>query len=121
MKAGALTKELLELGYRLDDTTTASLISLYGKEKKINQAAEIFAAVSDSCTSELIFGSMIDAYIKCDKAEEAFVVYNEVIEKGYDLGAVAVSRMVNTLSIAGTLWSRISDRHTVFHFLLTLV
>ncbi|KAG6571207.1 Pentatricopeptide repeat-containing protein, partial [Cucurbita argyrosperma subsp. sororia] len=101
LKAETLTKELLELGYRLDDATTASLISLYGKERKINQAAEIFAAVSDSCTSELIFGSMIDAYIKCDKAEEAFVVYNEVIEKGYDLGAVAVSRMVNTLSIAG--------------------
>ncbi|KAA0042408.1 pentatricopeptide repeat-containing protein [Cucumis melo var. makuwa] len=99
LKAGTLTKELLKLDCRLDDATIASLISLFGKEKKINQAAEILAAVAVSCKSTLIFGSMIDAYIKCDKAEEAFTLYKELIGKGYDLGAVAVSRIVNTLTV----------------------
>lgn len=94
---------------------------MYGKERKINQAAEVLAAVANSCTSTLIFGSMIDAYIKCDKAEEASTLYKELIEKGYDLGAVAVSRIVNTLTVGGMLWSHISDQHTSFLLFFTLV
>ncbi|CAK9172464.1 unnamed protein product [Ilex paraguariensis] len=69
---------------------------------KLRRAQEVFAAVADSFTTrKLLYNSMIDACIKCAKPEEAYLLYRDEAEKGHDLGAVAISMLVNVLTNCG--------------------
>ncbi|KAF5730779.1 pentatricopeptide repeat-containing protein [Tripterygium wilfordii] len=92
----------VKLGYKLNDGAVASLISSYGKLQKVELAQEVFAAYVDSpACGKLVFNSMIDAYAKVGRLEEAYLLYKEVIKKGHDLGAVAISIIVNALTNCG--------------------
>jgi pentatricopeptide repeat protein len=102
IKAETLTDQLTKLGCRLEATAIASLISLYAKQHNLKKAQEVFAAVGDSSSNEkLIYKSMIDAYSKCGKPEEAYSLYRQVAEEGHDLDAVAISIVVNALTNSG--------------------
>jgi pentatricopeptide repeat protein len=102
IKAETLTGKLIKLGYRLEAATIASLISLYAKQHDLKKAQEVFAAVADSSTNEkLIYKSMIDAYSKCGKPEEAYSLYKQLAEEGHDLDAVTISIVVNALTNSG--------------------
>ncbi|KAK9283509.1 hypothetical protein L1049_011755 [Liquidambar formosana] len=101
-KAETLYDQLIKLGCRPEDAAIASIISLYGEQQKLKQAPKIFSAVADSpATGKPIYNSMIDAYAKCGKPEEAYYLYKEVTEKGHDLGAVTISKVVNSLTNYG--------------------
>lgn len=101
-KAECLHALLLKLGYTPEDVASASMISLYGKQRKLKQAQEVFAAVADSSKArKLLYGSMIDAYAKCGTSEEAYLFFREETVKGHDLGAVAISMLVNVLTDCG--------------------
>lgn len=98
----ALNNQVVRLGCSVDDATIASIIGIYGKEQKLKQAQDIFTAVADSPTcGKLIFTSMIDAYIKCGKPEAAYSLYREAFKKGHDLGAIAISKVVYSLTTSG--------------------
>ncbi|GLT29265.1 hypothetical protein SLA2020_041420 [Shorea laevis] len=101
-KAEALNDQIIKLVFRLDEEAVASLISLYGKQKMLKEAQEVFNAAADSPTcGKLIFNSMIDAYVKCGKPEETFSPYKMATEKGHDLGAVTIRKVVNSLTSCG--------------------
>ncbi|PPD77251.1 hypothetical protein GOBAR_DD25817 [Gossypium barbadense] len=98
----ALNDQVVRLGCSVDDATIASIIGIYGKEQKLKQAQDIFTAVADSPTcGKLIYNSMIDAYIKCGKPEAAYSLYKEAFKKGHDLGAIAISKVVYSLTTSG--------------------
>ncbi|XP_062119748.1 pentatricopeptide repeat-containing protein At5g27270 isoform X1 [Humulus lupulus] len=102
-KARTLVYQFRELGCRLDDATVCSLISLYAKLHKLKQAEEVFHAFADSpATKKSLCKSMLDAYVKCGKAEKAFSLYKQVIaETGNCVDAVSISILVNSLSSSG--------------------
>ncbi|XVF56533.1 hypothetical protein PTKIN_Ptkin06aG0128700 [Pterospermum kingtungense] len=101
-KVQALNDQVVKLGCSMDDATIASIIGLYGKEQKLKQAQDVFTAASDSPThGKLIYNSMIDAYVKCGRPEAAYSLYKEAIRKGHYLGAVAISKVVNSLTNFG--------------------
>ncbi|KHG26795.1 hypothetical protein F383_09615 [Gossypium arboreum] len=98
----ALNDQVVRLGCSVDDATIASIIGIYGKEQKLKQAQDVFTAVADSPTcGKLIYNSMIDAYIKCGKSEAAYSLYKEAFKKGHDLGAIAISKVVYSLTTSG--------------------
>jgi pentatricopeptide repeat protein len=112
---------LIKLGCRLQGATIASLISLYAKQHKLKKAQEVFAAVADSPTCEkLIYNSMIDAYAKCGRPEEAYSLYKQVAEKGHDLNAVAISIVVNALTNIGMSGKLCRLTHSLFLSLYNL-
>lgn len=101
-KAEAVNGQLIKLGSRLEDETIASLISAYGRQNKLKQAQEVFAAVADSpILGNPIINSMIDACVKCGKFEEAYLLYEEVAQRGHNLGAVGIGMVVNALTNSG--------------------
>lgn len=102
-KAETYINQLAKLGCRVDDTTVASLISLYGKKRKLIKALEIFTAFADSPSAKkLLCNSMLDAYAKCGKPQEAYALYKQLTEEGHNLDAVAISIVVNALTNSGT-------------------
>lgn len=102
-KAKTLIIQLRKLGCRLDDVVVASLITLYGKQQNLKQAEEVFVTSADSpVTKKFLCKSMLDVYVKCGKAEEAYSLYKQVAETGHCLDAVALSIVVNSLSKRGT-------------------
>ncbi|KAK6232529.1 hypothetical protein SCA6_002602 [Theobroma cacao] len=101
-KAKALNDQVVKLSCSGDDATMASMIGLYGKEQKLKEARDVFTAVADSSTcGKLIYNSMIDAYVKCGKPETAYSLFKEANKKGHDLGAVAISKVVYSLTNFG--------------------
>lgn len=101
-KAEIRINQLLKLGCRVDNATISSLISLYGKKRKLTKAQEIFTAFADSpLAKKLLCNSMLDAYAKCGKSEEAYFLYKQLTEEGHDLDAVAISIVVNALTHSG--------------------
>lgn len=93
---------MIKLGFEPGDRASASLISLCGRKQKLEQAQRVFAALENfPTTGKLVYNSMIDAYVKCNKPEKAYSLYIEVTQKGQELGAVAVSMVVNSLSKNG--------------------
>ncbi|KAL5568239.1 hypothetical protein UlMin_024814 [Ulmus minor] len=102
LKAKTLIGHLSKIGFRLDDAIVASLISLYGKQNNLKDAQEVFLAFADSPASQkLLYNSMLDAFVKCGKPEEAFSLYRRVTEDGNGPDAVTISIVVNALSISG--------------------
>ncbi|KAK6936547.1 Pentatricopeptide repeat [Dillenia turbinata] len=94
--------EVIKLGCTPENRATASLINAYGRMLKLENAQKVFAAVADSpAIGKQIYNSMIDAYSKCAKPEEAYVLFKELTKKGHDLGAVGISIIVNALSKSG--------------------
>ncbi|KAG6738543.1 hypothetical protein POTOM_058163 [Populus tomentosa] len=101
-KAEAVNGQLIKLGSRLEDETIASMISAYGRQNKLKQAREVFAAVADSpIWGNPIINSMIDACVKCGKFEEACLLYEEVAQRGHILDAVGIGMVVNALTNSG--------------------
>lgn len=101
-KAECLYALLMKFGCMPEDAACASMISLYGKQQKLKQAQDVFAAVADSSKArKLLHGSMIDAFARCGKSEEAYQFFREETVKGHDLGAVAISMLVNVLTNCG--------------------
>lgn len=100
-QAKVLINQLIKLGCKLDDALVASLISFYAKKQKLQEAQELFFEFSDSPATEKLFNSMLDAYVKCGKPEEAYSLYKQVTERGHDPGAVAISIIVNGLANSG--------------------
>ncbi|KAK8559337.1 hypothetical protein V6N12_042616, partial [Hibiscus sabdariffa] len=101
-KVKALNDQIVRLGCSVDDATVASIIGLYRRNQKLEQAQDVFAAVAGSPTSgKLTYNSMIDACVKCGKPEVAYSLYKEAFKKGHDLGAIAISKVVNSLTNSG--------------------
>ncbi|XP_021648830.2 pentatricopeptide repeat-containing protein At5g27270 isoform X3 [Hevea brasiliensis] len=101
-EADTISAQVTKLGFRLEDEIIASLINLYGKRQKLKQAQEVFATVADSpLCGKSIVNSMIDAYVKCGKSEEAYSLYKELTDRGHNLGAVGISIIVNALTKCG--------------------
>lgn len=116
-KAEAVNGQLIKLGSRLEDETIASLISAYGRQKKLKQAQEVFAAVADSpILGNPIINSMIDACVKCGKFEEAYLLYEEVAQRGHNLGAVGIGMVVNALTNSGMIVNSLVDQPLSIHF-----
>lgn len=92
----------MKLGRKPEDAASASLIIFYGKQKKLKEALNVFESVADSSrTGSLLYNSIIDAYNRCDKQEEAYMFYKEEMEKGHFFGPVAISMLVNGLCNCG--------------------
>nr|GMD27969.1 pentatricopeptide repeat-containing protein At5g27270 [Ipomoea batatas] len=114
-KAENLLELLMKLGYKPEDSASASMISLYGKQKKLRQAEKIFAAVADSARNKtLLYDSMIDVYNRCNKHEEAYLFYKEEIKKGHVMGPVAISMLVNALTNCGKYQEAEDVIHSTF-------
>lgn len=119
-QAKTLLNQLMKLGYKLDDALVASLISSFAKQQRLIEAQEVFFVFSDSPANEKLFNSMLDAYVKCGKPEEAYSLYKQVTERGHGPGAVAISIVVNALSHSGmTPWmtSQIFRLHKLQKFM----
>ncbi|XP_027166844.1 pentatricopeptide repeat-containing protein At5g27270 isoform X2 [Coffea eugenioides] len=101
-KAEYLFELLIKMGNKPKDAASGSLISLYGKQQKLKQAEKVFATVANSSeTRGMLHSSMIDAYSKCDKHEEAYMFYKEETRQGNNFGPVAISMLVNALANRG--------------------
>lgn len=101
-KAEYLYGLLVKLGCEPDIGATSAMISVYGKQDKLEQAKEVFAVAAEfRPPGKPLYNSMIDAFAKCRKLDEAYLFYKEETEKGHDLGAVAISMLVNTLASFG--------------------
>ncbi|XP_059624948.1 pentatricopeptide repeat-containing protein At5g27270 isoform X2 [Cornus florida] len=120
-KAEFLYQLLIKLGCKPEDAASASLISLYGKQQKLEQAQKIFEAVVDySTTRETLYNAMIDAYANCGKPEDAYLFYKEVTEKGHDFSAVAISILVKALTNGGKYHEAENVIRSSFHDSLEL-
>lgn len=93
---------MIEFGCTLEDSASASMIRFYGKQHMLKEAQDIFEDVAGSlATGKVLYNSMIDAYIGCDKEEDAYLFYKEQTEKGHNLGPVAISILVKALTKSG--------------------
>lgn len=102
MKAESLYKLLIEQGCIPEHVASTSLISFYGKQRKPKQAREVFEMAADSpANAKLLCNSTIDAHVKGGQLEAAYLFYKEVSKGGHDLGAVAISKIVNALINGG--------------------
>ncbi|KAL0317867.1 UNVERIFIED_CONTAM: Pentatricopeptide repeat-containing protein [Sesamum angustifolium] len=94
-----LYEVMMRLGCGLEDAARASMITLYGKQKKLKQAQDVFAAVAAWGTDgSVVYSSMIDAYITSGREEDACLFYREQTKKGHKLGPVAISMLVKALT-----------------------
>ncbi|WOK94961.1 pentatricopeptide repeat-containing protein [Canna indica] len=99
VEAETLYKQILKIGFRPEDSSVASMISLYGRFHQIKQAQELFALVSHSSRFvNAAHNSLIDAYCKCGEIDEAIKLHEEMIDQGYTYDAVTISILVNTLT-----------------------
>lgn len=105
--AGDMASEYLyelmkNLGCPLEEASLASMISFYGKQKKLAQAQKVFASIADSSTDgKLISGAMIDAYITCSRDEDAYLFCREQATRGHNLGPISISILVKSLTSCG--------------------
>lgn len=101
-KAESLYRQLHELGLRPDDAAIASIISFYGRQKQLRQALEVYASAVNSCApGKAVYTSMIDAYCKCGKIDDATCLYREMVEQGHVPDAIIASVLVNALNKQG--------------------
>jgi len=59
---------------------------------------------------------MIDACVKCGKFEEAYLLYEEVAQRGHNLGAVGIGMVVNALTNSGMIVNSLVDQPLSIHF-----
>ncbi|KAL0304552.1 UNVERIFIED_CONTAM: Pentatricopeptide repeat-containing protein [Sesamum radiatum] len=77
-----LYEVMMRLGCGLEDAARAAIITLYGKQKKLKQAQDVFAGVAAWATDGgVVYSSMINAYITCGGEEDAFLFYREQTKK----------------------------------------
>ncbi|KAL0321678.1 UNVERIFIED_CONTAM: Pentatricopeptide repeat-containing protein [Sesamum calycinum] len=111
-----LYEVMMRLGCGLEDAARASMITLYGKQKKLKQAEDVFAAVAAWATDgSVVYSSMIDAYITCGREEDACLFYREQTKKGHKLGPVAISMLVKALTDCGKYSEAEEVIHNSFH------
>ncbi|CAA0813104.1 Pentatricopeptide repeat-containing protein [Striga hermonthica] len=90
---------MIRSGCKIEDAARASIISLYGKQKKLKQAEKVFFDGSGSATDlKVIYSSMIDAYVTCGRVQNAYLFFKEQTTQGHSLGAVAISKLVKALT-----------------------
>ncbi|KAK1412977.1 hypothetical protein QVD17_34633 [Tagetes erecta] len=101
-QAESLFNLLLKLGCKLEISTLSSMIYSYGKQNQMELAKQAFAAVADASSEQKhLYSCMIDLFVKSEKVDEAYLFYVEEDNKGHDVGAVAISILVNALSNCG--------------------
>ncbi|RAL46933.1 hypothetical protein DM860_016567 [Cuscuta australis] len=111
-KAENLLELLMKLGCKPEESATAHMIYLCGKQHKLRQAEKIFAAVADSTRNlTLLYDSMIDAYTRCNEQHEAYLFYKEEFKKGHAMSPVATSMLVNAL----TNYAKYKEAEDVIH------
>lgn len=95
--------KLIELGLKPDDSSVASLIIHYGQNMQLEQAWEVFDSVSglSSLVGGIVLKAMIDALCKCLKIDEAYSLYNDLVNRGCTQDAVTISILVNALTKHG--------------------
>lgn len=101
-EAESLFVLLLKMGCKPDISTLSSMIYLYGKQNQVERAKQVFAAVADSSAAQKhLFSCFIDVFAKSAKVDEAYLFYNEENKKGRNIGAVAITKLVNALNGCG--------------------
>ncbi|GER33472.1 pentatricopeptide repeat-containing protein [Striga asiatica] len=90
---------MIRNGCKIEDAARASIISLYGKQKKLKQAEEVFFDGFGSAKD--LYSSMIDAYVTCGRVQNAYLFFKEQTTQGHSLGAVAISKLVKALTSCG--------------------
>ncbi|KAL8167001.1 hypothetical protein V2J09_008500 [Rumex salicifolius] len=99
-KGEAINEHLMRLGAKLDDTTMASIITLYGRQQNLKRAREMFEEWEKvSSLGAQTYRSMIDACTKIGEIVDAYNIYIEAMHKGIDVGVVTISMLVNNLII----------------------
>lgn len=95
--------KLIELGVKPDESSVASLIMHYGQNMQLEQAWEIFNLVSglSSLVGGVVLKAMIDALCKCAQIDEAYSLYNDLVNRGCSRDAVTISILVNALTKHG--------------------
>ncbi|XP_031392949.1 pentatricopeptide repeat-containing protein At5g27270 isoform X1 [Punica granatum] len=96
-----LTRKIVKLCCITDDEAITSLIGQCTENKNLKNAEEIFAGAIATSSGTSLLNSMINAYVKCGKLEDAYLLYVKAVERGHDLSAVASSIIVNALTNAG--------------------
>lgn len=101
-EAESLLGLLLKLNCKPEVSTISSMIYLYGKQNQLERANQVFKAVADSSSERKhLCNSMIDVYVKSAKVDDAYLFFKEETEKGHDVGAIAISMLVNALTSCG--------------------
>ncbi|PWA50985.1 Pentatricopeptide repeat-containing protein [Artemisia annua] len=101
-EAESLVGLLLKLNCKPEVSTISSMIYLYGKQNQLERANQMFKAVADTSSERNhLCNSMIDVYVKSAKVDDAYLFFKEETEKGHDVGAIAISMLVNALISCG--------------------
>ncbi|XP_020240766.1 pentatricopeptide repeat-containing protein At5g27270 isoform X2 [Asparagus officinalis] len=101
-KAESLYHQSIELGFRPEDAAIGSIISFYGRNQQLRKALEIYESASNFCPAgKPVYISMIDAYCKCGKIDDATHLYKAMVGQGHVPDAVIISVLVNALSKNG--------------------
>nr|XP_043606488.1 pentatricopeptide repeat-containing protein At5g27270 isoform X2 [Erigeron canadensis] len=101
-EAESLFDLLLKLGCKPEISTLSSLIYLYGKQNQVERAKLVFAAVADASSEQKhLYSCIIDVFTRSAKVDEAYLFYKEEFSEGHDVGAVAISMLVNALNGCG--------------------
>lgn len=64
---------------------------------------------------------MIDACVKCGKFEEAYLLYEEVAQRGHNLDAVGIGMVVNALTNSGMIVNSLVDQPYQYIFIVTVL
>lgn len=96
-----LTRNLVGLICKTNEKAIPSLID--GQNRNSKKAAVIFSGAIATSSGRSLLNSMINAYVKCNKPDDAYLLYVKAVEGGHDLGAVTTSIIVNALTNAGTI------------------
>lgn len=116
-----LTRNLVELICQTNEKAIPSSVDAQKRNSK--KAGEISSgAIATSSGKSLLttssgkslLNSMINAYVRNNKPEDAYLLYVKAVEGGHDLGAVTASIIVNALTNAGTI--RTTSSFTVTSF-----
>lgn len=104
-KAEMIYDLLIKRDSRAQGEILASMITLYGKQQKLEKVKALFAAVvnSDICGTE-IYNSVIDACVNCGDPGEGYQVYKESTKRGITLSPIIISVLVNNLTNRGMFW-----------------
>ncbi|XP_071711973.1 pentatricopeptide repeat-containing protein At5g27270 [Rutidosis leptorrhynchoides] len=101
-QAESLFDQLLKMGCKPDISTLSSIVYTYGKCNQMEHAKRVFAAVTDDFSAQKhLYSCIIDVFVKSAKVDEAYFFYKEETKRGCDVGAVAISMLVNALTSCG--------------------
>ncbi|PKA66225.1 Pentatricopeptide repeat-containing protein [Apostasia shenzhenica] len=102
VKAKWVYEQSVKLGSQPEDTATAAMINFYGRSQQLQEALEIYCSVSGSHQiGSTVYTSMIDAYCRCGKVNDADLLYREMSEKGHSVGMFQKAESIIHDSLSG--------------------